>query len=413
MAKIRYLLEQTRATLELVRTARFVSRTRGKPLVEQVREIAALRRGPGRLKPFDYYAYELFDDDRYTVEQKREFISWRWDRLCRLLNDPAWTAICDDKLVTYALFRGLGLPHPEVQAFFHPGTRTCGPIPAIRTPESMADFLRHDARYPLFGKPVRDWRGGGASALVSYDPRHDTLLTAQGEDVPVDAYVASFPVACSSGANLRSEQPHGYLFQSRVVQHPLADRLSGGRVSTLRLIVLLGVDGPQLHRVTWKLPVGRNITDHAIGTSGNVKCSVDPATGRVERSLRGPLQGPPGLPGLGAYGSPIEAHPDSGETLNGVVLPHWDRIVAACLDAAAALPGVRYQGWDVAIGPLGPLFMECNHHTGIAQVAGCRGFYDGAARDVLAGLGLAGMDGSRERSRGAPGRQRSERRIDQ
>jgi hypothetical protein len=403
VAKLQYLFEQTRATLQLARTARFVSRTCGKPLAEQAREIIALHRGPGRLKPFDYYAYELYDDARYTAAQKREFISWRWDRLCRLLNDPAWTAVCDDKLVTYALFRGLGLPHPDVQAFFHPGTRTCGPIPAMRTPQAMADFLRHGARYPLFGKPARDWRGGGASSLMSYDRERDVVLTAQGEEVHVDDYVAAFPVACCSGANLRSASPDGYLFQSRVVQHPLVDRLSGERVSTLRLIVLLGTDGPRLHRVTWKLPVGRNITDHAIGTSGNVKCSVDPATGRVERALRGPLPGSPGLPGLGAYGSPIERHPDSGETLTGVVLPHWDRIVTACLDAAAALPGVRYQGWDIAIGPDGPLFMECNHHTGIAQVAGCSGFYDDAAREVLSGLGLAACIEGGTRHRNAAG----------
>ena len=402
MARLRYLVEQARATLQLARTARFISRTRGKPVAAQVREIVALRRGPGRLKPFDYYAYELYDDGRYTAEAKREFISWRWDRLCRLLNDPAWTAPCDDKLMTYALFRGLGLPFPEVQAFFHPGTRTCGAIPALRTPAAAADFLRRDARYPLFGKPVRDWRGGGASALAGYDRERDMLLTAQGESIAVDDYVAAFPVACCNGANLRSDRPDGYLFQSRVVQHPLVDRLSGGRVSTLRLVVFLGHDGPRLHRVTWKLPVGRNITDHAIGTSGNVKCSIDPATGRVERALRGPLPGENGLPGLGAYGRAIDMHPDSGEILAGVVLPHWNRIVAACLDAASALPGVRYQGWDVAIGPCGPVFIECNHHTGIAQVAGCRGFYDGAAREVLSGLGLAAcIEGDPGRTNGA------------
>ncbi|MBA4156933.1 MAG: hypothetical protein H0X65_05595 [Gemmatimonadetes bacterium] len=372
--------------LSLVKTALVVRQRTGKSLLSQAREIVALLRGPGYLRPFDYYAYELFDDRRYSFAEKQEFVSWSYKVLMTKLNDPEWTAICDDKLVSYALFRGLGLPHPEVYAVYQPGGRTFGSVPCLRTPEEMAAFLRSGMRFPFFGKPVRDWRGGGASSVDRIDRDRDVLVLSGGEEIRVEDYVRRWPVACCAGQKRRTQRLPGYLLQERVVQHPLIERLAGGRVCTLRLVVLLGSDGPRLFRVSWKLPVGKNITDHVIDTSGNIKCSIDPATGRVERVLRG--LGPQGteINALGHYGTPIEVHPDTRERLTDVQLPEWNRTVALCLHAAAAIPGIRYQSWDIAMGPDGPLFLELNHHGGILQVPGCRGLNDPELRQFMASI---------------------------
>jgi hypothetical protein len=371
----------------LVATAIEVRERTGKPLVSQARELITLRRGPGRLKPFDYYAHELYDDQRYSLAEKREFVSWRWTYLSRLLNDPEWTAICDDKLTSYSLFRGLCLPHPQVYAVFHPGTRTCGPIPVLRTADEMAAFLRDRMPYPCFGKPSRDWRGGGASSIQGICRERDVLVLHGGEEVGVEDFVRQVPVALCAGKKLRAAEPGGYLFQERAAQHPLVDRLAGGRISSVRLVVLLWPDGPRLHRVRWRLAVGRNITDHVIPGSGNLNCSIDPATGRVERVLQS--VGPEGTEhyALGEGGMPVERHPDTQERLSGVQLPNWEHTVSLCLAAAAAFPGVRYQSWDAVIGPAGPLFLEVNQHGAISQVPGCRGFNDDEFRRFLSSIG--------------------------
>jgi hypothetical protein len=369
----------------LIQTALVVRDRTGKSLTSQVREIAALARGPGRLYPFDYYAYELFDDHRYSFAEKAEFVSWHWNELKRL-NDAQWIALCDDKLISYTLLRGFGFPFPELYAVYHPGGRTAGPTPVLHTPAEMAAFLREKMCYPFFGKPVRDWRGGGASSVASIDRERDVLIMAGGSEVPVDEYVATVPVRLSHGEKLRAQQPGGYLFQARIVQHPDIDRLSGGRVTSLRLVVLLDGAEPILFRATWKLAVGTNITDHVIGTSGNVKCSVDPATGRVERVLLG--LGPKGTAvyALGHYGTPIEVHPDTGERLSNIRLPDWDRAVSLCLQAARAFPRLLYQSWDLVFGAEGPLFLEINHHGGILQVPGCKGLNDATFRRFRANL---------------------------
>jgi hypothetical protein len=355
----------------------------GKPIIDQMREIARLWLGSSRLPPSHYYAYELYDDSRYTFAEKKEFVGWGWQVLGRRLNNPEWTAICDDKLMCYGLFRGLGLPHPEIYAVYHPNGRTFGPVPSLQTPRQMAEFLRHRMRYPFFGKPVRDCRGGGASLVEAIDRDRDLLLLAGGANMSVDDYVREVPVALCAGKKVRANRPSGYLFQELIVQHPLINRLSGGRVSTLRLVVLLGDDGPRLFRVSWKLPVGNNITDHAIGVRGNIKCSIDRATGRVERVYQGLGPEDKNVYALGMFGKLIQAHPDTREGLTDVQLPYWDKTVALCLQAAAAFPGIRYQSWDIAMGVEGPMLLELNHLGGILQVPGCQGLNDAEFRQYM------------------------------
>ena len=380
-------MRRVRDGLKLAETARVVRERTGKSLADQAREIATLRKKPGLVGAFDYYAYGLYDDARYTPEQKRAFVGWTYKALQDPLNDRTWQAVCDDKLVSYAVFEGLALPYPEVYAVYQPSGRTFGPVPALHTPEALADFLRTEMRYPFFGKPVRDSHGGGATSVVSIDRDRDLLTLAGGAETGVEDYVASGPARWAGGQRRRSSTQSGYLFQSRIVQHSLVERLSGGRVSSLRMVVLLWPDGPRLFRVTWKLPVGENITDHVIGNSGNVKCYVDRETGRVEEVVRGP--GPEGTEvfALGQHGVPIEAHPDTGEPLRGVVLPDWDEAVALCLRAAAAFPGLRYQSWDLVLGEDGPLVLELNFGGGILQVPGGPGLNDAEFRAFMAAVG--------------------------
>ncbi len=387
----RRLLARRVPDLRLLGTAREVQRSFGKPVWAQICEIVALRRGPGLVRPFDYYAYHLFDDRQYSPAQKQAFVGWNYKEcLTRIwtLNDPAWAAICDDKLVAYALFAGLRLPCPEVYALYHPGGRTFRDVPTLETEEEMADFLRHEMQYPFFGKPVSGAFGRGASYIAAFDASRDAVIDSTGSMTAVDDYVRSFPARHHASRKTGlANAPGGYLFQAPIVQHPLVHRLSGGRVSSLRMVVLL--DGPttRLFRVTWKLPVGNNITDHAIGTSGNIKCLVDPTSGRVEHVLRGRRDEHDQPYALGYYGVPVDAHPDTGETLRGIQLPDWEHVVGLCLRAARALPGLRYQSWDMVMGIDGPQFLEINAQGGIAQMPGGPGLNDETFQRFLSSAG--------------------------
>ena len=46
------------------------------------------------------------------------------------------------------------------------------------------------------------------------------------------------------------------------------------------------------------------------------------------------------------------------------MIPYWKEAVALCKEAALVIPQIRYCGWDVAITPEGPVFIEGNHLPG-------------------------------------------------
>lgn len=361
---------------QLLSTARVVRARTGKSLASQAYEIASLRLTTG-LRPFDYYAFGLYDDARYSMTEKRTFVSRRPYELYHGFNDPEWRAICDDKLMCYGLLRGLGLPHPEIYAVYHPHGRTFGPVPCLRTPEEMATFLRQEMRYPFFGKSVKDTEGIGASSVDGIDRRRDSLILADGREMPVEEYVRLFPVARSTGQILRSKRPSGYLFQERIQQHPAISELTGGRMACARLMVLLSSAGPHLFRALWKVAVDDNLTEHT-AHGGNLRAHVDPATGRVEHVVQSPRPGESAVYALDHHGKAVDVHPNTGLRLKGFRLPYWDRTVALCLDAAAALPGVRFQCWDIMLAADGPILLEVNYFGVVpqSQLPGGPGFYD-------------------------------------
>ena len=342
---------------EVVKRAAVVRQRTGKSVVSQLREIISLRYGPGKLQPLEYYDFGLYDDTRFSPSAKREFVGKKRNReVDALLNYRQWRAIADSKLVSYALLTGLGIPTPHIHAIFHRRGRPFQPVPCLRTPAEMAEFLRTAMPYPVFGKPARSHYGEGAVKIVSLDRERDRLVLAGGEEVSLEDFIHSL-------TQFRSVLRYGYLFQELIIQHPEIEEVCGNTVATLRMLVLVGDDGPRLLRAVWRIPVAGAITDNfAGGASGNLAAWVNRDTGVVERVIRG----------LGLSEAEFEVHPDSGRQVRGLRLPHWEKVVSRTLDAAAALPGLQFQHWDVAVGVEGPVLVEVNYAGGniAAQVAG-------------------------------------------
>ena len=373
--KLPRLLE---AKLGLLRTAQEVRRRTGKSVLSQIREIASLRFGSGKLKGSEYYLYGVYDDTRFpTLSAKREVVGWNARALGMTVNDRYWRAICDDKLTFYALLKGLDLPYAQIYAVYHAGGRPFGTVPAFSDPEKMADFLRSGMTYPFFGKTVDGSYGKGASAVRHYDSGSDCLEFLDEREMPVEEYIR----------RIVTPRPGGYLFQDMIKQHPVIDRITGGRVGTLRMIVLNQDEGPRLFRSIWRIPVGRNITDNFLhGTQGNLVAYVDPQSGIVERVIQVKTDRDLEASGKRSLGEEVHHHPDTWENVSGITLPDWPAIVSLCLSAASTLPGIRYQGWDIAMGHEGPSILELNFRGGIdiTQVPGVRGFNDAEFRTFLA-----------------------------
>jgi hypothetical protein len=358
-----------RSLLGVVRAARRARSLTRKSVTSQLFECAALRRGTGRLRLSEYYAYRLFDDDDLTLADKRCFIGQRRKALINFrLNDPSRLAISNDKLTLYAVCRGLGIPIPKIYAIFDPHGRVFGDVSVFRTPASLEAFLRDGMRYPFFSKPSRDAYGRFGAAVARFDRETDELVLLNGARQRLPEYVKQ----------LKMPADLGHVFQELLRPNPVLATSCGGTVSTVRMAVLKTAAGHRLLNAVWKIPVAGTWNDNfKHGKSGNMLGLVDPETGRVSRVIGG----------TGFDQRLVQRHPDTGEPLAGCQLPDWRVAKELALTAAGTIPGCRIQHWDIALCENGPLALEMNFDgdLDLYQHASHRGVYGATLKDAVAG----------------------------
>ncbi len=366
MATRPFLEEEKReAPLDVARCMILARKKFGKSLFSQISEMAKLSMGPGKLRPEEYYYYGLYDDSRYSYDQKARFLGKSaQDRIHFTCNDLAWWAIAHDKLVFYATMAGLGFRTPRIFAVYHP-TRDFESAPGFATAEALAGFLRDGMSYPFFSKPVCGMYSVGVASVESYDGANDSLVLHGGDAVPVEGFVEAVAPFFEQG----------YLFQERLVPDPDVARIVGTGMATVRVMVLTVDDEMEIYRVVWKIPANGNVADN-FWRQGNMLGAVDPETGCVQQVVRG----------VGPERELVEAHPDSGAALVGRQIPAWDEIRALTLAAARAFPGLTIQAWDVALTDKGPMLLELNigGDFNLPQLATGAGLMDDRLRKLIA-----------------------------
>jgi hypothetical protein len=327
---------------DTIRKSLAARRITGKPVLSQLTEMLKLHFAEGKIKPAEYFFYELYNDQLFSFAAKRDFVGDRGnEKLHASFNDPQWRAMATDKILFYTLMHGLGVRIPKLYAVYSPARRVLNGVPCITEPNAMRDFLQTRISYPFFAKPIRGAHGVGGIAVKSFNQRNDTLHIRTEEQIPVHDFVT----------NLSRVDKRGYIFQECLVPHPVIRQTCGDGLSTIRMIVLLSDSGPCLFRAFWRIPRGSNMTDNfAGGTSGNLVGQIDLKSGQVLEAIAG----------VGASRSLAKVHPDTGRPIIGVILPDWQDAVKTCLSTATALPGLRLQHWDVAMCPDGPLLVEVN-----------------------------------------------------
>lgn len=252
--------------------------------------------------------------------------------------------------------QGLGLPIPKTRAIYHSFRRVRG-MHLLREPAALAAYLRQPSNYPFFAKPVAGIRSVGVAAAQNYSAETDAVVLHDGKAVGIDDFVSE----------LEPYRGDGYLFQEMLAPHAELERLCGGRVSTVRLVVMVEPTGPGVLSALWKIPVGDNPADN-FWRPGNLLAALDPVDGRVARVIQG----------VGLDQVELERHPDTAQTLKGIVLPDWHALTTLCLEAASAFPGLRLQAWDIAPTDRGPVLVEVNigGDFNLPQLAHARGMLD-------------------------------------
>ena len=241
--------------------------------------------------------------------------------------DFSYLCLVRDKFVFGQFAESLGYPTPRNLAFLHGDT-----FERLAPREVLPLDALLGADLDGFCKPFDGILGQGAFALDVRDGRP----VVNGEPTTLDA--------------LRGRLDGRYLLQERMTQHDALARLHPASVNALRVITVL--EGGAARLFSTHLRVGAHgEPTNSVGTGGGFAVPVDPATGR--------------LVGRGLTRDGFrDRHPDSDVAFDGYEVPFFDEAVALSRRLHEDVRGLHSVGWDVAIGPDGPVFIEGNDNWG-------------------------------------------------
>jgi hypothetical protein len=322
-----------------------------------VSDFARLWWGPGKVSFRDYNRLKLFDrefwadgDRRDVVGNRRSFeiwttVNWRQD----------WWGFFDNKLASGHYLAAFGFPVIANLAIYCENVTTARSAQVLRDEEALRRFLERADHYPLFGKPADGTQSIGALALRRLRTDSNGVEIFDGRVIRLDDLTAQ----------ISKHYADGYLFQRLITPHNAIRAICGERLATIRVLTLrTGSEAPQVLRACWKIPVGNNVADNYWRT-GNLLAKLDKNTGEVKRVISG----------TGVDLAAHSHHPDTGASLIGFRLPHWDAVVTTALEAARVMEQAPLIGWDIAVLDDGPVIVEMNERPDfiLPQLADSRG----------------------------------------
>lgn len=308
----------------------------GRTYTEQLAQmgVLAIRHG---VWPKQYYSYQLYRPDRY--EQAGDYIYHipKVD-LNNYLIERTSDDICfnmKDKRSWFAWALDHDVPTPQPVASFEDGDITQWNWNG--DPQELP-------KYDLFSIWVDAYRGEGAQVWLFDNGGY------------VDEDDSSTRVTGSQLLDLLAEKSkqRPVILMERIRNHQEMRGLTSGGLATCRFVTgRFPGDNPEPILANLKMPRGTSIVDDI--SAGGIAAPV---------SLRDGTLGPAvsGFPE--SSGDEFHAHPDTGETISGTQLPHWDEVVDLALRTHRRMPNAPFVGWDITVAEQGPIIVEPNDGWG-------------------------------------------------
>jgi hypothetical protein len=265
-----------------------------------------------------------------------------------------------DKALFYSICASAGIAVPRLFAVFD---LPSGWAPDGRLLSTRDDWIGFASTLPteFVVKPALGLLGKGLAAFRHVDDGyadHEGRKYSAGELYDflcrqADGNLFATDYAHHSLAIGRAS--HKAIVQERLHAHPAVAELTGSRaLCTCRIVTLTGADGrPDVIATAFKAINGGHIADNFDkGSTGNLWCNVDAASGRVTDAFvrvdaRDRLEW-------------VDRHPASGRAIVGFDVPGWDGTVALARHAATVFRPQTMIHWDVGIASRGPVVIEGN-----------------------------------------------------
>ncbi|MBI4962850.1 MAG: alpha-L-glutamate ligase-like protein [Desulfomonile tiedjei] len=239
--------------------------------------------------------------------------------------------LVDDKLLTKRLAQENGIGVPELYAV----------VEVEGQVRHLPDALEGHPDFVV--KPAHG--SGGEGILVIAGRMHDKFRKSDGLIINYDE-LNHHIFNILSGLYSLGGQPDRAIIEYRVEFDPIFEAISYLGVPDVRIIVFLGVPVMSMVRLPTRMSDGKaNLHQGALGAG------IDIANGKTLSAVWG--------------NEIVSEHPDTGRSVNGVAIPHWDDLLglaARCYD----LTGLGYQGVDIVLDRnKGPLILELNARPGL------------------------------------------------
>lgn len=310
------------------------------------------------------YDLDRTDPSQYVSDLQRVF------RTKRMVNERLQDVI-NNKFTTHLLLRAMDVRSPELLGVYSRGA--VHPFPADTRIELAAYVENLPVGETVFFKVLAGAEGKNIFALHRLDAGR----------MRVNKEVMSIPEA----VRLLGGQDRPFIIERGLEQHSAISALYPGSVNTVRALTMLDVtNGHEPFIALAVQRIGCRRSEPSDNWSrGGLSARIDLDTGRLTAATR--------LPDSNVK-EWFDVHPDTGGQIAGVTLPHWEETRELILHAAQVLSFMEYVGWDIVIGPDGPLVLEANINTGVNVLQShrplftdprVRAFY--AERGVRSGLG--------------------------
>src|SRR5690349_645688 len=150
---------------------------------------------------------------------------------------------------------------------------------------------------------------------------------------------------------LRRSRHRPQIIQPRLNPHPELAGVTAGALPTTRIVTCLNEQSePEPVIALFRMSIGSNSTVDNMH-AGGIAAQPDIASGRLSRASDLGMDA-----GLGWH----SVHPDTGEQIEGRILPYWEEAKRLAVDAHRAFADRVVVGWDIAILEDGPILIEGN-----------------------------------------------------
>ncbi|MDM7995725.1 MAG: sugar-transfer associated ATP-grasp domain-containing protein [Acidobacteriota bacterium] len=290
-----------------------------------------------------YYNAAGFYSPGIAWKKKRLYLSSKqyFKRVWKL-NNPDYRKLSQNKLSEKALLTLFSIPTPQYVGFLdNKNGRSMDGRP-LRTETDLEALLSSYIDRKICFKLTEGWGGKGFQAVEILSRKNSLQIRPLNE-------VKQFGVHEFLGEILAYPMNGPYLLEDYFEQHPVLRQINPTSVNTVRAWTI-SRQGKKPERVIGAfLRIGRagSMVDNT--ASGGFICGINLANG-VLATAEDPHN----------KWIKFRCHPDNGEIIAGIRIPHWDESLDLCCKTLALFPQIRFAGLDIAIGPAGPAILEMN-----------------------------------------------------